>query len=281
MKGEEKCKIIQDLLPSYIDHLTSDETNHYIEEHLHSCEKCTKVLEDMKDNTNILAKEQLKPNRETNYLKKFNKKFRIIQLLLIVIVLIFLFFVIGKLIILTGLRIKCSYWNTTKIENQYAKISTYNTDEMSIIELYYKDGDILVNHEYYAYHDKEKSYISSLYQANGENFAIIDYLDGRKEIIANFVSTDMFLTTSVENFPLGDISFTIFSDIQKITLNERKYYSIKYNNIEQVIDIETGIKVKQIDYNTNETIDYFYSFGTVKDTDIIRPDTTGYEEVEM
>ena len=34
MKEKNKCKIIQDLLPSYTDNLTEKETNQYIEEHL-------------------------------------------------------------------------------------------------------------------------------------------------------------------------------------------------------------------------------------------------------
>ena len=34
MKDKNECKIIQDLLPNYIENLTSEETNSYIKEHL-------------------------------------------------------------------------------------------------------------------------------------------------------------------------------------------------------------------------------------------------------
>ena len=44
----KECKIIRDLFPSYIDGLTNEETNQYIEEHLNNCEHCKKILEDMK-----------------------------------------------------------------------------------------------------------------------------------------------------------------------------------------------------------------------------------------
>ena len=43
-----ECGIIKDLFPSYIDGLTSDESNHMIEEHLEKCTECREYLEAMK-----------------------------------------------------------------------------------------------------------------------------------------------------------------------------------------------------------------------------------------
>lgn len=40
MKENKDCKIIQDLLPNYIEKLTTEETNNYIEEHFKICENC-------------------------------------------------------------------------------------------------------------------------------------------------------------------------------------------------------------------------------------------------
>ena len=40
-----KCEIIRDLLPSYLDELTSAESNQAIEEHLQECKDCRKHLE--------------------------------------------------------------------------------------------------------------------------------------------------------------------------------------------------------------------------------------------
>ena len=37
MKKNEKCKVVQDLLPRYAENLTNSETNKYIEEHLVKC----------------------------------------------------------------------------------------------------------------------------------------------------------------------------------------------------------------------------------------------------
>jgi Putative zinc-finger len=50
---DNKCNIVRDLLPSYIDHLCSQDSIHFIEEHLNSCKKCREVLESMKNNVDF------------------------------------------------------------------------------------------------------------------------------------------------------------------------------------------------------------------------------------
>ena len=38
-----ECDTVRDLLPMYIDHMTSDISNALIEEHISGCEECGKV----------------------------------------------------------------------------------------------------------------------------------------------------------------------------------------------------------------------------------------------
>ena len=52
MKENKECKIVQDLLPNYIEKLTNEETNKFIEEHLKNCEDCKKNYDDMKESLN-------------------------------------------------------------------------------------------------------------------------------------------------------------------------------------------------------------------------------------
>lgn len=47
MTDKLNCAVVRDLLPNYIDKLTSAETNQGIEKHLNSCEDCNKVYHDM------------------------------------------------------------------------------------------------------------------------------------------------------------------------------------------------------------------------------------------
>lgn len=67
-----KCEIIKDLLPSYVDELTSTESNIEIEKHLESCISCKGELNKMKEDISI---EEIKLNKkDIKPLKKLNKK---------------------------------------------------------------------------------------------------------------------------------------------------------------------------------------------------------------
>lgn len=67
MSERLKCEIIKDLLPSYIEKLTSDVTNEAVEFHLEDCKDCKQLLVDMKKDEVISNEEDQK---EINYLKK-------------------------------------------------------------------------------------------------------------------------------------------------------------------------------------------------------------------
>lgn len=59
-----KCEIIRDLLPSYIDELTSVVSNETIEEHLAECEECRACYEEMKRQEPAILE---KTGREIDY----------------------------------------------------------------------------------------------------------------------------------------------------------------------------------------------------------------------
>ena len=67
MSERLKCEIIRDLLPSYIEKLTSDVTNEAVEFHLEECKECKQLLDNMKKDEVISNEEDQK---EINYLKK-------------------------------------------------------------------------------------------------------------------------------------------------------------------------------------------------------------------
>ena len=43
------CDVIQDLMPSYIDGILSEDSKALVEEHMGTCQECRKMLEIMKD----------------------------------------------------------------------------------------------------------------------------------------------------------------------------------------------------------------------------------------
>lgn len=82
-----ECKIIEDLLPSYIDDLCSKESKELVEQHLSSCKHCRLLYEEMKQayvhECNI---KEIKP------FKKITRVWNIIFGILVVIILILLLF---------------------------------------------------------------------------------------------------------------------------------------------------------------------------------------------
>ena len=71
-----KCEIIRDLLPLYIDGLTSTESNQEIEKHSINCEECQKYYQEMTgdiDNFSVITNEEIE---DVNLIKKIKKKNR-------------------------------------------------------------------------------------------------------------------------------------------------------------------------------------------------------------
>ena len=68
-----KCEIIRDLLPSYVDGLTSEESNREITAHVAECAPCKEILEQMQEE--MQTKEE-KEGQKINPFRKFNRRMR-------------------------------------------------------------------------------------------------------------------------------------------------------------------------------------------------------------
>jgi len=68
MENKLSCAVVRDLLPSYAEGLTSDETNRSIEEHIGGCEGCAEALRRMKE------PEPSPPAPEVDFLKKVRRR---------------------------------------------------------------------------------------------------------------------------------------------------------------------------------------------------------------
>lgn len=65
------CDIIKDLLPSYIDNISSKSTNDLIEEHIESCKDCQARLQEMNKEINI--KPLYNQEEQIDFLKGYRK----------------------------------------------------------------------------------------------------------------------------------------------------------------------------------------------------------------
>lgn len=63
------CDIIRDLLPSYVDKLTSEKSNIVIREHLANCAECKQILSQMEQE----AEPPIMQDKKIDYLKAYRK----------------------------------------------------------------------------------------------------------------------------------------------------------------------------------------------------------------
>lgn len=100
-KHKIKCEMIQDILPLYVEGLTSQVTNKEIEEHIAECEVCRAVLERMKEPEQVIEPVEEKEKIEIlKVTKKRNRKHVILSVLVFCALLVAGFlakiFVIGN-----------------------------------------------------------------------------------------------------------------------------------------------------------------------------------------
>lgn len=268
MKEKRDCKIVQDLLPNYIEKLTNNETNKYIEKHINECEECKNIFENMKKDLKL--NDSKKDDREVKYIKKFNRKFKLLRNILLIIILLFIIVIGRKTYILMNLSNKAN--NMISQTNYYTKTKLYSNGQMSIVESYNKDGITFGTMNVYSDENNTKKII--LYKSEKEKMTLID--DGTTKILSNvgdITINPVFFTG--ENI-LENLFMAITTSIDKIELDGKACYIIRDDDTEKFIDVNTGLAIKMIDNKNNTTIDYQYEFGVVKDTDITKPDTTGY-----
>lgn len=92
MKKKEECKIIQDLLPNYIENLTSRETNEYIENHLKDCDECVKILKDMGEEITL---DKIDEKKKIDYLKKIKHRNKLIISIILIIAILLIMILIN------------------------------------------------------------------------------------------------------------------------------------------------------------------------------------------
>lgn len=268
---KENCKIVQDLLPNYIENLTNEETNNYIEKHLNNCEECSKIYSSMKENIKL---EPIEMKKEVKYMKKFNKQIKVLKFLIIAILIIFIFVIGRKTIIMTSLYNNANE-NLERYLNNYHITSTiYSKNEIIYTETYCngiarisftKKGTIGEVEEEITCYERDNEKINLLKSGN---------LKIKSDNISDIHVTPQVYTSTF----FSNLQNSFIIDIESVTLNSKKCYVVKSKSYDRFIEKETGLLLKEIDYANATVTDYSYEFGNVEDDDIIRPDTTGYIE---
>lgn len=276
MSEKKDCKIIQDLLPNYIEELTNEETNKYIENHLNECSECKIVLENMQKELKSNMKNRDK--REVDYIKKFRNKLKFLKLILVTIVLIYVIIVLRKAIIMTELGKRAEkYKNST---NYYQKVSYYMEYSLHIIKSYRLNENYFSTMDIYDNYNNVSKRIT-YYKNENEEITLVEENDGQKYLknCNETVSLRISPHTEVSNEFLINIQSAIFVKIEDTYCNGRECYVIRGNGYERYIDKETGLAIRMIDRTTKDIkrirdtiVDVEYKFDIVKESDIVKPD---------
>lgn len=263
MKDNKQCKIIQDLLPNYIENLTNDKTNNFIEEHLRKCEDCNYIYRCMNEKININLGNM--PKKEIDFFKKYNrniKKIKYFSIIMIILLLLLFTFSLYKMTILSSLTAKETNYKYSQNFHQHTE---KNTENYTFISDYYKKGN---------------------------NVIIYDLVDDKKTMeqfkritIQNDLDTKLYYEIGKEKYWNNyDISYGVMPvglyfdystlwntfitmqnvSIKKSRVNDKECYIINCNlngilvsNVYK--DMETGLTIKYGEY------EYQYEFETVSD----------------
>ena len=282
MEEKKGCKIVQDLLPNYIEKLTNEETNLFIEEHLKECNECKKVLDNMKKDVKVNSLK--KDDREVKYMKKYSNKMKILKTILLMIIAVYVLVVGRRTIIMASLSEKAK--DKKLNNNYYAKLYSYQGDSLTITESYNKGEDYLTTMKRFVNGNQIQKI--TYYKKENEQLFLTEF-EGKKYIqnSETMVGRHILPVTYVSDGLLANMQYAFIIGIDRAYCNGKECYVIRGNSYERYIDKETGLAVRNIEKSnkditrqTDMVVDYEYKFNTVKDSDIIKPDTAGYIEIE-
>lgn len=297
MINNNDCKIVHDLLPNYIDGLTSKETSDYIKDHLNSCKNCNKNYSKM--NMKLESNLEKSTEKEINFFKKYKKRLFLLKLIVSAVFLIFIIFTARKMIIISSLSNKAE---KLKDSNNYHSVEYhYNYGKYEKVEVFKLD-------------DKYKIIMSTMSDENYENITIfmkekLSEENGINRYLANmyvirgqektaYLNENMGNLMNLQNVLYTENLWNLFinsiqTSITATTLNGKDCYFIAnfngYNNFYPsgvYIDKETGMPVNAVSYEyelEDETKmygypkDFIYEFNTVDDDDFIEPSIEDYQ----
>ncbi len=297
MNEKKDCKIVQDLLPNYIENLTNEQTNKYIEDHLKKCEECKKIYDNMKQELQIHTEKSDK--RKVNGFKKYNSKLKGLRISLILIILLILFIFIGitgrKMIIISNLYNKAQkYKNSDNYhitmyqlrQGESGESEFYETeifkmgDKVKIVSIDVKNGEVTkqisIGNKVSDIEYNTHEYI----QTSNEKIYISDGTWGRIELID-------YEALHTKNF-WDLIQVSIKATVKEKTIRGKECYYIDnfasndgQNTLEGVyFDKENGLAVYCNKYKSEEYAqEMTYEFDTVTEQDFIEPDKTDYTEM--
>ena len=305
MNEKKDCKIVQDLLPNYIENLTNEETNKFIEEHLKTCDECKKIYDNMKKDLNVVN--TTKEKKKVEFLKKYRNKLRILEIIILIIVVAFIVNTGRKMYIITDLNNKAQ---------EYINLENYHRTSYSL------DNGNYTKEEVFSMGDRKKI-ITTTMSEDGEKEVLTIYgtkigtaPDTQSYPPIEKYKQNMYKVTDTEKLALLDVEIgmaidnqeafwgikntkdlimsAITTSINKATYDGKECYYVSNSqnilpNTSMYVNKETGLLIstiasesKNVDGTTERIAgaEYQFEFGTVTEDDFIEPDISEYKIME-
>lgn len=283
MKEKKDCKIVQDLLPSYIDGLTNEETNQFIKEHMKDCDECLKVLEDMEKELKQDKKKVSK--QEVAYMKKYKRKMTVLKVIIGIIILGFVLIIGRRTAIMVSLSNKAK--NAILSDNYYARLQSYQGNTLVITESYNKGDNYCTTMNYYSNQYQDRKLI---FYKNGEEKIVVSEYEGEKYQLdaEHMIDGKIGPVTYVSEGFFANLQYALLVGIRTTYCNGKECYVLLGDGYERYIDKETGLAVRTIEKSTKEynretdwVVDYEYQFNTVEDSHLVKPDVSQYQKLQQ
>lgn len=178
-------------------------------------------------------------------------------------------------------------------ENYHIKLYTYNADSTNSIEVFKNNNERISNFKNLSALYQSSSYVDD---TTGECIQIVTTDSGKKAYVGNTkdIMVPMVELTSTNTKSILEINntFDILLKIKSLKIEECNgkqcyYFTINSNgrNIDIWIDKETGLIIRNItaisesenNGKINIVQDWIYSFNTVTENDVIKPNLDGIE----
>lgn len=286
---ENKCKIIQDLLPTYLENMTSADTSIFIEEHLKNCVECQEILKSMKSD---IEKETIKNTEIFKNIQIYKRKILTAKTIISLILLIFIIIIMNFI----G-NVSYRFWI---VNNAFEKNTNYYAYGNFTLREY--DDSIEHYEKHYTIYSKgnemKKTYGNDVLEYyDGTNHYYFDNNNKTYWIIENAntsttLNIDISFMDGMENIitengidKLEILKFILFQKdvyIHEEGFRNKDYYIIKNKNNQKIYIDKDTFFVERIEKENSIDAkkDYRITTGDVCYRDLKIPDLSQYTLIE-
>ena len=198
---------------------------------------------------------------------------------MLIIVLTFVINTSRKYIIINDLYNKAKIYEIKEDEDNYHIMQIgIKKGIISYVEEYAKEDKRIRYHSSYSNNEKGSLKREIFYKDAKESFELKE--DGKNKTKENITTIGKLVVQNTDMTLDNSFITAMHSKVEKIKFRDKECYMVQQYLWEYIIEADTGILLRMVSEYENESIiqEYYKEIGNVQDSDVARPDTTGYIE---